>query len=178
MRWIVESERTLYGDSWLQVRIADVVLPDGRHLDHRKIHSADGAYTVLVDRGRVLLMWRHRFITDSWGWEIPGGAVDPGEQPLAAAAREAEEETGWRPEPPLRPLLRIRPMPGLLIAEHHVFRADSATYLGPPADGHESDRIDWVPLDRIAALIDSGDIVEGTTVAALLRLIASPERRC
>jgi 8-oxo-dGTP pyrophosphatase MutT (NUDIX family) len=39
------------------------------------------------DRG-VLLLWRHRFITDSWGYEIPAGGVDEGETPAQAATRE------------------------------------------------------------------------------------------
>ncbi len=56
----------------------------------------------------MLLLWRHRFITDTWGWEIPLGRAEPGEGPAEAAAREVEEETGWRPGP-LRPLLRIEP---------------------------------------------------------------------
>ena len=46
------------------------------------------------------MLWRHRFITDSWGWEIPAGGVDAGETPEDAAAREVLEETGrieWLP---------------------------------------------------------------------------------
>lgn len=73
-------------------------------------------------------MWRHRFITDTWGWEIPLGGIRPGEDPADAAAREVEEETGWRPGP-LRPLVYTQPSPGLMTFEHHIFRADSATHL-------------------------------------------------
>ena len=29
--------------------------------------------------GKALLLWRHRFITDTWGWEIPIGGIEPGE---------------------------------------------------------------------------------------------------
>ena len=39
MRWQVNSEEPLYTDAWLDVRVADVELPDGRHLDHRLIRS-------------------------------------------------------------------------------------------------------------------------------------------
>jgi 8-oxo-dGTP pyrophosphatase MutT (NUDIX family) len=170
MRWAVNSERTLYRDQWVHVRTVDVVLPDGRHLDHRTIDSAHGAYAVVVERGRVLLIWRHRFITDTWGWEIPGGAIDPGEEPADAAARETEEETGWRPDRPLRPLIHTSPMPGLLTARHHIFSADSATYVGPPAHGWESERIAWIPLDDVRRLLGKGDIVEGSTLVALLCL--------
>ena len=52
----------------------------------------------LDDQDRVLLVWRHRFITKSWGWELPGGIVDSGETSAEAARRETVEETGWRPD--------------------------------------------------------------------------------
>lgn len=92
MRWTVHSEKQLYEDEWLNIRVADVELPGGRHLEHRLIRTPPGAGAVIVVDGRVLLMWRHRFITDTNGWEIPIGKIDPGEEPAEAAARETEEE--------------------------------------------------------------------------------------
>lgn len=172
MRWKVRSERLLYSDDWLQLWMADVELPDGRHLDHRKMHTRDGSYAVVVEDGQVLLMWRHRFIPDTWGWEIPGGGIDPGETPAAAAAREFEEETGWRPTSPLRPLIQVLPMTGLLSIKHHIFRMDSASYVGPPLHGFESERIEWVALDEVPRLIEKGDILDGPTLTAMLCLLA------
>ena len=168
MRWQVNSEEPLYTDAWLDVRVADVELPDGRHLDHRLIRTAPGAGAVVIDeRRRVLLIWRHRFITDSWGWEIPIGKIEAGEEPAGAAAREVEEETGWRPGP-LRPLVKVQPTNGISDSVHHVFRADSATHLGPPTEGWEAERVEWVPLSDIPRLVGKGDIVSGTSMAALL----------
>lgn len=175
MRWEVCSEKPLYTDEWLDVRLADVELPDGRHLDHRLIRTRPGAGAVIAVGGRVLLLWRHRFITDSWGWEIPLGKADPGEAPAAAAAREAEEETGWRPGP-LRYLLRVEPTPGISDSVHHVYRADTAQHIGPPEDGFESERVAWVPLADIPRLVAGGEIVSGTTLAALLYVITSEGR--
>jgi 8-oxo-dGTP pyrophosphatase MutT (NUDIX family) len=170
MRWKVHSERTLYCDQWVNLLTADVELPDGRHLDHRLIRTGPGAGAAVVQDGQVLLIWRHMFITDTWGWEIPLGGF-ASESPAEAAAREVEEETGWRPGP-LRPLIYTQASPGLMTSEHHVFRADSATYIGPPVDGFESDRVEWVPLTQIRQLIDKRDIVTGTTLVALLYLLA------
>jgi 8-oxo-dGTP pyrophosphatase MutT (NUDIX family) len=36
---------------------------------------------VVNDRQEVLMMWRHRFITYSWAWELPMGLVEEGESP-------------------------------------------------------------------------------------------------
>ncbi|MEU0557424.1 NUDIX hydrolase [Dactylosporangium sp. NPDC006015] len=170
MRWQVNSERTLYQDQWVHVLTADVELPDGRHLDHRLIRSAPGAGAVVIVDGKVLLLWRHRFITDTWTYEIPVGAIG-NDEPAVAAAREVEEETGWRPGP-LHPLIYTQPTPGLMNSEHHIFRADSAEYIGPPVDGFESERVEWVPLEDIRRLIDKRDIVTGTTLVALLYMLA------
>jgi len=52
----------------------------------------EGAQVAIVERGRVLLQFR------PWppGWELPGGHVEPGEDPAVTGARETEEETGYR----------------------------------------------------------------------------------
>jgi 8-oxo-dGTP pyrophosphatase MutT (NUDIX family) len=173
MRWKVHDEKQLYEDPWLDIRVADVELPDGRHLKHRLIRTAPGAGTVVVlDDGRVLLLWRHRFITGSEGYEIPIGKIEPGEDPADAAARETEEETGWRPGP-LRFLLRVEPSPGISDSAHHIYLAESATRIGAPEDDFESDRVAWVPLAEIPELISRGQISSGTTLAALLYVCAS-----
>jgi 8-oxo-dGTP pyrophosphatase MutT (NUDIX family) len=171
MRWQVHSEKSLYADPWLDIRVADVELPDGRHLDHRLVRTAPGAGAVVTDgKDRVLLIWRHRFITDSWGWEIPLGQIDEGELPQAAAAREVEEETGWRPGP-LRPLLCIQPTNGFSDSTHYVYRAETATHIGPPSDPWEAERVEWVPVTGVRKLIETGEIVCATSISCLLYLL-------
>jgi len=70
-------------------------LPGGERFDHHAVRYPQPAAGTIVrdpDRG-VLLIWRHRFITDTWGWEIPAGRSEPGESPEEAAVRETIEET-------------------------------------------------------------------------------------
>jgi len=167
MRWVVHGERELYRDRWVDVRSADVELPDGRHLDHRLVRTDPGAGAVVLRNGAVLLLWRHRFITDTWGWEIPIGGLNPGEKPNEAAAREVEEETGWRPTD-LTPLVYVQPSPGLMTSEHTIFLSNAATHIGQPEDGFESERIEWVPLSDVQRLIRIHDITSATTATALL----------
>jgi 8-oxo-dGTP pyrophosphatase MutT (NUDIX family) len=170
MEWKVVSLHSLYSDEWLDIRLADVELPGGRHLSHRMICTPPGAGVVAVTDNQVLLIWRHRFITGSWGWELPMGKVEAGESAAEAAAREFEEETGWRAGP-LRHLMSVQPTPGLCDSVHHVYRTDEASYIGEPADSFESDRIAWVPLTDVRSLIRKGEVVSGTTLAALLYVV-------
>lgn len=168
MKWRMHAERVLYRDEWIDVRATDVELPDGRRLDHRFIKFHPGAGALLLnEQDEALLIWRHRFITDAWNYEIPMGGVEPGEDPAAAAAREVEEETGWRPGP-LRYLFYDEPMNGLLDAANHVFLAERAEYVGVPSEAFESDHVAWVPLFKVPDLISSRQIIHGTTLAALL----------
>jgi 8-oxo-dGTP pyrophosphatase MutT (NUDIX family) len=174
MQWRVHTERSLYSDEWLDLRVADVELPDGRHLEHRLLRMPPSAGAVALDeQHRALLIWRHRFITGLWGWEIPMGRVGPGETPAQAAAREAEEETGWRPGP-LRPLIWGQPTAGIMDAPHHLFTAQGATKIGDPVDAFEAARCDWVPLTDVPALIAKREIVSITAMAALLHLLTTP----
>jgi 8-oxo-dGTP pyrophosphatase MutT (NUDIX family) len=168
--WRNLSEKTVYQNPWLTLNLADVELPDGRHLDHYLIRQRPVALATAVnEQDEVLLLWRHRFITDSWGWELAAGVVEQGESIEAAAAREMLEETGWRPGP-LQHLLTVEPSNGLSDARHHVYWSTSAEYVGHPEDDFESERREWVPLSRVPELIARGEVRSANAVAALLML--------
>ncbi|MEU6752922.1 NUDIX hydrolase [Spirillospora sp. NPDC046719] len=171
MRWTVHGERSIYDSPWMDVRLADVELPDGRRFDHHLVRVRPAAGVAAVDgAGRVLLIWRHRFITGAWGWEVPGGRVEDGEDPAEAAARELVEETGYRAGP-LEHVVAVRPSPGLHDGIHHIFRADGAERIGEPTDV-EAERIEWVPLSSVPELAARGEIGSGSTLAGLLLLHA------
>jgi 8-oxo-dGTP pyrophosphatase MutT (NUDIX family) len=171
MRWTTHSERTIESNRWFRRNVADVELPDGGRIDHYLLRQRPVALTaVLDDREHVLMLWRHRFIPDTWGWELPSGVVEEGEPLERAAARETLEETGWQPGP-LHPLLTLETSAGFSDATHHAFYANGATYVGPPDDPFESDRVDWVPLFKVPDLITNGEIRAANTMAALLVLL-------
>ncbi|WP_034266737.1 NUDIX hydrolase [Actinospica robiniae] len=171
--WINRAERTVYESPWFRLNLADVELPDGRHLDHYLLRQRPVVLTACLNaQERVLMLWRHRFIPDTYGYELPSGVVEPGEDLEAAAARETLEETGWQPGP-LKHLLTVEPSAGFSDAVHHAYYAESAEYVGDPADAIESDRIEWVPLADIPELISQGKIRAANTVATLLILVSS-----
>ncbi|MFY1689964.1 NUDIX hydrolase [Plantactinospora sp. WMMB782] len=170
MRWKNLGEHTVYENKWLTVNLADVELPDGRHLDHFLLRQRPVALCAAVnDQNEVLLLWRHRFIPDTWGWELPAGVVDASETLEEAAAREMLEETGWRPGR-LTPLITVEPSNGLSDAQHHVYLADGAEYVGEPEDYFESEKREWISLSRIPEMIAAGEIRSANAVAALLVL--------
>jgi 8-oxo-dGTP pyrophosphatase MutT (NUDIX family) len=175
MKWTVHGRRTLYESDWVNLSLEDVELAEGRRLEHHVIRMPRQSVAVVVrdDANRVLLLWRHRFITDTWGWEIPAGRLEPGESPEQAAARETEEETGWRPGP-LRPLGAYAPSNGSSDQRFHLFVADGATHIGDPSDVGESERIAWHPVEGVRGLITRGEVHDGLSLTALLWALAFP----
>jgi 8-oxo-dGTP pyrophosphatase MutT (NUDIX family) len=169
MRWTVHGERSLYESEWMSLHLADVELPDGQRFEHHVLRiPREAAATVVHDPERgLLLLWRHRFITDSWGWEIPGGRIDEGETPEQAAARETLEETGWRAGP-LTPIGTYHPLAGAVEQRFHIFLAAGAEHVGEPEDPNEASRIEWVPVARARELIRSGEVSDGYSLTALL----------
>jgi 8-oxo-dGTP pyrophosphatase MutT (NUDIX family) len=172
MRWVIHGEEEAWSNPWLSVRRLDVEQPDGRRFDYHAVRLKDIAAAVVTRDGCVLLMWRHRFLTDTWAWEIPMGIIEPGETPEAAAARELEEETGWRADG-LTELIRSEPAAGITDSRHFVFRTTGVRYAGPPTELNESDRIEWIPLTDVPAMIARHEIVSGITLVGLQQLLLS-----
>ncbi len=169
----MHGERTIYDSEWMRVALVDVELPSGARFEHHVLRMPAAAAGVVVDDpdSGVLLLWRHRFITDTWGWELPAGRVDPGETPLEAAERETLEETGWRPGP-LTPLTSYFPHNGTSDTRFHVFLASSAIRIGDPTDPDESERIEWLSWDEVRAEVDAGRVRDGLSLTGLLYRLA------
>ncbi len=165
--WKVHGERSLYESDWVRLRLVDVELPSGTRFEHHVVRATAEAAAVVVrgERG-ILLLRRHRFVTDSWGWEVPAGRVDPGETPAEAAARETEEESGWRPGP-LRHLGSYHPINGLGDQVFHCFEAAGAEEVGTP-DPDEASEVAWTPVEQVRQLIAAGEVKDGFSLTALL----------
>ncbi|WP_328464779.1 NUDIX hydrolase [Streptomyces sp. NBC_00448] len=171
--WTVHGTRTIYTSPWVSLDLVDVEPPGLERYEHHLVKFAPVAATVLLRDDEVLLMWRHRFATGSWSWEIPSGIVENGEALPDAAAREVLEETGYRVDPGLlEPLAYNEPIGGMSDARHHVFLARDGVRVADPIDTHEADRIEWHHLDAVTDMIDRREIVAGVAVTGLLRLLA------
>jgi 8-oxo-dGTP pyrophosphatase MutT (NUDIX family) len=175
MRWQVHGERIVYDSEWMRLALTDVELPSGARFEHHVLRMPAHAAGVVVDdpeRG-VLLLWRHRFTTDTWGWEVPAGRVDPGETATQAARRETVEETGWEPGP-LTAMTTYFPHNGTSDATFHLYVATEAHHVGDPTDTDEAERVEWVPWDDVLAAMRRGEVGDGLSLTALLWRRAMP----
>lgn len=121
----------------------------------RKYRRRAGVYAICLDGDALLTTFQQSPIPE---YQLPGGGIDPGEQPIAALHREVFEETGWRVEIGRRLGLfrRFTYMPEYdLWAEKvcTVYLARPALRLGPPSEpGHSAV---WMPAEAGLALLGS-----------------------
>jgi 8-oxo-dGTP pyrophosphatase MutT (NUDIX family) len=168
MQWKIHGERTVYSSYWLDFHLVDLELPTGRRFDHEVVRSpAPSVGVVVIDSSnRILMLWRHRFIPDRWGWEVPAGRMEAGETPAQAGSREVLEETGWKPGR-VESLYSYHPSPGIMDQVHHVMVGRDAVQEGVPSDWFESERVAWLDVDQVSHELKEGGIHDGMSLSAL-----------
>ncbi len=176
-RWTIHGERLVDENPHIRLSVASVELPNGKHFEQYVFRMRRCVMTVVLDEPgeRLLLIWRHRLIVDRWDWEVPGGYVDPGEDGPVAAAREVEEETGWRPRS-VEFLLTFQPVIGSADAPQDIYVARGADLVGEP-EIDEAEAVRWVPLDEARKMIERGEILGAATVIGVMHAVAERAAR-
>ena len=95
--WQVVSTKEIYDNKWISVREDAVLQPDGEPGIYGVVHFKNIAIGVLaIEDENIYLVGQYRYPLERYSWEIPEGGCAKGEDPLIAAQRELEEETGLR----------------------------------------------------------------------------------
>jgi ADP-ribose pyrophosphatase len=144
-----------------------VRLPNGSEASLEIVrHPGASAMVPVLDDGRVLLVRQYRWATRGFLLEVPAGKLDAGEPAESCAARELEEETGYRAGR-LERLGSVWTTPGFTDEVIHLFLARD---LAPGRQELERDEvIEEHPLawDEIERGIADGTICDAKTLCAL-----------
>jgi 8-oxo-dGTP pyrophosphatase MutT (NUDIX family) len=172
--WKVHGEKPIYDNEWITLTSCDVETPDGDRFDHHKVVLKAASVVAMVDRDeRVYMMWRHRFPSDIWNWELPGGLLDPGETAGEAGMRELLEETGFVVDGTLEHVASFEPMIGMVTSPHDIYIARDVRKVAEPTEVNEAQHVAWIPLDDMLGLIAEKKIANSGTLVAVLYLLAT-----
>jgi 8-oxo-dGTP pyrophosphatase MutT (NUDIX family) len=117
----------------------------------------------------VLMVRQFRLAAGKVLSEIPAGTLNPGEDPRECASRELQEETGYKPGK-LEDLGGIYVAPGYTTEYIHLFLATELVDSKLAADDDEFVEVDHVPIEVLLGMIDRGELHDGKSNVALLRV--------
>ena len=120
----------------------------------------------LTRENEIVLVRQFRQSSEVITLEIPGGMVDRGEEPSAAAVRELMEETGYGGEE-LIPLGAVLPNPAILDLSCHTYLVENVKKVGEPKlDGTEDIEVILLPLHEIPQMMKNGAITHSLVITA------------
>lgn len=159
--------RPIYKGTVVTLNVDTVRLPNGHTIDLEVIrHPGASAVVPLKDDGTVVLIRQFRHAANGFIYEIPAGKLHPKEDPLACAARELEEEIGYKAGH-FQLLSSIFTAPGFADEVIHVYLATELTVGTQNLDQDEVLEVVEMPLREAIAKIEDGTIRDAKTIVGL-----------
>ena len=167
--WRKLDERPIRDNGWRRIIARRYRLPDGSEREFEIKAEGDTAVVLaLTQEHKVVLLREFRPGPEQELLELPGGAVDPGEKPDAAARRELLEETGYRGD-----VSYMGTMADCAYStrERHVFAATNCVSVAEPTDEDAVLEIVHVTLPEFRDHLRTGRLTDvGPGYLALDRL--------
>ncbi len=117
---------------------------------------------------RLVLVNQFRYGTDAFSWEVPGGVIDLGEDPVEAGVRELREETGYTGKN-ARLLGSVNPNPAILNNRCHlVLVEDAVRTTAQDWDPDEEIEVISLPVEEAYEWAQTGRITHSLVLNALL----------
>lgn len=158
----------VYRGRRFSVKVDESTMPSGVKTA-REIVEYIGSVAILplVDKDTGILLKQHRPAVGEWIYEIPAGTLESGESPHDCAARELEEETGYKPGK-LTKLFEMYIAPGYSTENLHSFAAfELQPGVFNPSGGEEIEVV-RKPLSEVVRMIKTNEIRDAKTIATVL----------
>ena len=169
--WSARIIDTLHRNPYFSLLLQHVIVPDGTERVYYTVDFPAPAVGVIARRGDdVLLVRQYRFIVDEFVWAIPSGGVSEGESVTAAAARELEEETGYRAGR-IEPLMFCYASYGCSNQRYEIFVADDLVDTGIAVDANEVIETRWFSKEELVELILKNGVVDNLSLSPLLLML-------
>lgn len=169
MAWTVLSSKEIYRNRWLWLTEDVVTTDSGREATYAVVHKLPYALIVPWHGDRFTLVGQYRYQANIYSWEFPQGYFEHSSIE-ETAKRELKEETGLSAEK-IEQIGFLYPTPGATDQSCHLFLATGLTTGETELEETEEGLIvKQATLAEIHAMIRSGEIKDGTTIAALTLL--------
>lgn len=169
--WRQLSCKEVYDNPWIRVTHEDVITPGNTPGIYGRVHFKNHAVGVvpLDDQGNTWLVRQSRYTLGMFTWEIPEGGAGPGEDLLAAAQRELEEECGlcareWRHLRSIHQSNSVTDEVGDLFVAQDLYPGRQAL------EATEDIEVRKLPLLEAIDMVLKNEITDALSVAALLHL--------
>ena len=160
-------KKPIYKGKIIDLSVETVTLPNGTTADLEVItHPGAAAVVPMKDDRTVIMVRQYRHAVGSFIYEIPAGKLHPGEDPGDCAAREVEEEIGYKVGR-LEPILSFFTTPGFTNEVIHIFEGRELSPGTQNLGADEVLEIVEMPLAQAIARIKDGGIQDAKTIIGL-----------
>jgi ADP-ribose pyrophosphatase len=167
------SSEVVYQGPLFRVLHDKLIEPGGKKSERDIIRHNGSVVILAIDNSKdkkdpwVVMERQYRHAATQYLWELPAGKLDAGEDPLAGAQRELEEETGYRAKK-WRPLVEYYGSPGFLGESMKVFLAEGL--IAGEAHPEDDEEIEFrlVKLSEVVRMIEKGVVKDGKTLCSCL----------
>jgi len=164
---MTKSVKNIYKGKVVVLNVDRVTLPNGATVDLEVIrHPGAAAIVPMKDDETVILIRQFRHAVGGFIYEIPAGKLHPGEDPRDCAARELEEEIGYRASS-FELLTSIFTAPGFADEVIHIYKGTGLTKGRQKLDHDEVLNVVELPIEKAIAQIQDGTIRDGKTIVGL-----------
>ncbi len=174
-RYRLNHSQTLYRGRVIDLTVDRITTASGTQAVREVVVHPGGAAVVPVfSNGDVLLVEQFRYPMQQSLLELPAGKIDPGESPEETAARELQEEVGFRAGR-LEKLVEFYTTPGFCNELLHLFLATDLKPGRRAGDEDEELSVHRYSPKQLEKLIGLGKIVDAKTLIGLHLLLANPQ---
>lgn len=166
------SSETLFTGRVFTITRDQVQLENGKPGQREIVHHHGGAcIAALTQQDEIYLVRQFRYAFGQELWELPAGKLEPGEEPFAAAQRELAEECGLRADRFID-LHPFYPTVGYCTEIIYTWLAQGLHPVPMHLDEDEFLTPTKMPFAQAHQMVLSGEITDGKTVAAILKIAA------